>query len=74
MEKTTYNPVWQVKLSDNKFLVLSECSKGGYTLGQKIIAKDGENDIDIFLKGTVHIKDIDTLKEIYNKIGKIVEN
>lgn len=77
MEKTTYNTLAQIQLNDNKYLVISECIKDGsfcgYTIGQKVTAKDGNNNIDIFLKGTIQISGIDTLKEIYAKIGECIE-
>ena len=77
MEKTTYNPLAQIKLNENKYLVISECIKDGisygYTIGQKVIAKDGNNNIDIFLKGTIQISNIDILKEIHSKIGECIE-
>ena len=36
MEKTVYKEIASGKINENKSLVISECSRGGYTLGQKI--------------------------------------
>ena len=72
MEKATYKQISQVKINDNKYMVISECSKGGFTLGQKVIVKDAENTIEMFLKGAIHINSIDTLGEIRDAIDEII--
>ena len=73
MEKVTYNPICEIKLNENKYMVISDCSKGGYTIGQKVTVKDGSNSIDMFMKGAIHINDIDTMKDLRDKIDHIIE-
>ena len=73
MEKVTYNPIAEIQLNENKFLVISDCSKGGYTFGQKVIVKDGDKSIDLFLKGAIHINDKKVLESLRDELNKILE-
>ena len=74
MDKVVYEELGSIKISEAKYLVISKCSKGGYTIGQKMIIKDGDKTIEMFLKGAIHINNLETLKEISDCILEIAEN
>lgn len=66
MDKAIYKELSSGKINENKSLVISECSKGGFTLGQKLTAEDNDKKIFVFLKGAIHIDDIDGLINVRN--------
>lgn len=77
MEKITYKEIGSGKINENKSLVISECSKGGYTLGQKITVNDSGKKVDVFLKGAIHLDDINSLKNIrdaFNSVINVIES
>lgn len=55
--KITYDEIARGRISKSKNLVISKCSKGGYTLAQQVEADDDGNKISIFLKGAFRIED-----------------
>jgi hypothetical protein len=73
MEKVTYKEIASGSIGENKSLVISECSRGGFTLGQKLTVNDGGKNIDIFLKGAIHIDSIESLENICRAFEKALE-
>ena len=73
MEKITYKEIACAKVNENKSLVISECSKGGFTLGQKMTVEDNGKKIDIFLKGAIHLDSVESLENIRNAFEKAVD-
>ena len=73
MEKITYKEIASGLIGENKSLVISECSKGGYTLGQKLTVNDNGKNIDIFLKGAIHIDSFESLENVCRAFEKALE-
>lgn len=68
-EKIKYEEISKANISDAKNLVISYCSKGGFTLAQQMLAKDGNHEVAVFLKGAAHIKDIDALTRVRDAVN-----
>lgn len=68
IEKIRYDEVSRAKISQNRNMVVSRCSKGGYTVAQQLIAKDGKSEVAVFLKGAIHIEDVEALKRVRDAI------
>jgi hypothetical protein len=75
MSKVEYKEITRASISDKRHFVVSTCSKGGYTLAQTINTKDSETDEDmeIFLKGAIHVADLDYLYEVRDAINVAIE-
>lgn len=73
MNKVSYDEVVRVKMSDTRDVVISKCSKGGYTIAQKILIDKDEKPTSIFLKGAIKVNDIDGLKEIKETIDMAIK-
>ena len=75
MDKIEYKELGYASIKENRNLVLSECSKGGYTLAQQIIVDEGNRKTGLFLKNAIHIDDISglyNLRDVLNiAISKI---
>lgn len=67
--KIKYEEISKANISDARNLVISYCSKGGFTLAQQMLAKDGKHEVAVFLKGAMHIKDIETLTRVRDAIN-----
>lgn len=64
MSKIEYNELSSAEIQDNRKLVISECSKGGYTLAQQLEVNEGNGHIiNVFLKNAIHV---DNLNGLYN--------
>lgn len=72
-----YNELSTAQINDTKSIVISEYSKGGFTLAQKLCVKDGEKRIPMYLKNSIQIDNVDglhnlrdALNDALDKLGK----
>jgi hypothetical protein len=73
-----YNELSVAKINDNKNIVISECTKNenepnGYTLAQQVEVTDGGKRIKVFMKGAIHIKDVDCLYNLRDAIIQAID-
>lgn len=73
--RPTYKEVSRAQISKSKAFVLSECSKGGYTLAQQmsVIDETTGRPVTVFLKGAIHISNISTLEKISNMFQQALQ-
>ena len=75
--KIEYNELSKAKVSDSRNIVLSSCSKGGFTIAQQLEAKEDAKTTTVFLKGAFHVDDIHglyNLRDAVNLAIKLSEN
>ena len=73
MNKVSYEEIARVKMSDTRDIILSKCSKGGYTIAQKVMIDGDEKPVSIFLKGAIRANDIESLVNIKEMIEMSIE-
>lgn len=73
--RPVYKEVSRAQISKSKAFVLSECSKGGYTLAQQmsVIDETTGRPVTVFLKGAIHISNISTLEKISNMFQQALQ-
>lgn len=78
MSEMQYTKLSSAQIEESKNLVISEYSKGGYTLAQQITTTDNGKKLNVYLKGAFRIKDISGLYNLRDAlnvaIGKIEQN
>lgn len=78
MSEMQYTKLSSAQIEENKNLVISEYSKGGYTLAQQITTKDNGKKLNVYLKGAIRIKDVSGLYNLRDAlnvaIGKIEQS
>lgn len=72
-EKARYDEISKAKISTNRNMIVSRCSKGGYTIAQQLIARDGKNEVAVFLKGAIHIEDKEALERVRDAINVAIQ-
>lgn len=76
--KAEYEQLSSARVTKSKNIVVSKCSKGGFTIAQQLVVSDDQNEVSVFLKGAYHIRDIDALiavrDAIDEAIGKSIES
>lgn len=72
--KVQYDEISKAKIAENRNLVISSCSKGGYTLAQQLKVSDTEtsSSVSVFLKGAIHIKDKEALINVRDAINVVL--
>ena len=74
MSDMQYTKLSSALIQDKRSLVISECSKGGYTLAQQVVfvEEDGKKQ-NLYLKGAIHINSIDGLRNLRDAINVAIE-
>ena len=50
-----YTEISNAEITDTRSIVVSRCSKGGFTIAQKVNIKEGDMTTPIFMKGAFHV-------------------
>lgn len=67
--KIEYNEISRAKVSDSRNIVISTCSKGGYTIAQQLVAQEDGKTTSVFMKGAFHVDDVHGLYELRDAIN-----
>lgn len=73
MGRIEYNKLSSAVISEKRNIVISECSKGGFTLGQQMTVEDGKSKIDVFLKSAIHINNLEGLYNLRDALNVAIE-
>lgn len=68
-KKAHYTELSNAEITENRNIVISECSKGGYTVAQQLKA-DGTK---VFMKGALHIDNLDGLYNLRNALNIAID-
>lgn len=74
--RTEYTELARAKVTESRNIVISSCSKGGYTVAQQLEAKENNKTTTVFMKGAFHIEDthgLYNLRDAVNLAIKIAE-
>lgn len=69
-KKAHYTELSNTEITENRNIVISECSKGGYTVAQQLKA-DGTK---VFMKGALHIDNLEGLYNLRNALNVAIDN
>lgn len=67
--KAHYTELSNAEITENRNVVISECSKGGFTVAQQLKA-DGTK---VFMKGALHIDNLDGLYNLRNALNVAID-
>ena len=71
--KIEYNEISRAKVTDSRNIVISNCSKGGFTIAQQLEAKENDKTTSVFLKGAFHVDDLHGLYNIRDAINLAIK-
>ncbi|MBO5743912.1 MAG: hypothetical protein J6R68_06490 [Clostridia bacterium] len=74
--KIEYCELSKAKITDSRNIVISRCSKGGFTVAQQLEAKENDKVTTVFMKGAFHVDDVHglyNLRDAINLAIKMVE-
>lgn len=71
--KIEYHELSKAKVSDSRSIVISECSKGGFTIAQQLEAKEAEKTTSVFLKGAFHVEDVHGLYNLRDAVNLAIK-
>ena len=68
-KKAHYTELSNAEITENRNIVISECSKSGFTVAQQLKA-DGTK---VFMKGALHIDDLQGLYNLRNALNVAID-
>ena len=68
-KKAHYTELSNAEITENRNIVISECSKGGFTVAQQLKA-DGTK---VFMKGALHIDNLEGLYNLRNALNIVID-
>ena len=61
---TEYSEISSAKITDTRSIVISDCSRGGFTVAQRMDVTENNHTNRLYMKGAFHINDIHGLYEL----------
>lgn len=71
--KIEYGEISRAKVTESRNIVVSSCSKGGFTVAQQLVAKENDKTTSVFLKGAFHIDDVEGLYNLRDAINVAIK-
>lgn len=71
--KIEYNELSKAKVTDSRNIVVSNCSKGGFTIAQQLEAKENDKTTSVFMKGAFHVEDIHGLYNLRDAVNLAIK-
>lgn len=72
-QRIEYAELSRVRIAPSRNAVISECSKGGFTLAQQLEAPEGDSITSVFLKGAFHVEGLDELIALRDAVNIAIE-
>ena len=71
--KIEYYELSRAKVTDSWNIVISNCSKGGFTIAQQLEAKENDKTTSVFMKGAFHVEDIHGLYNLRDAVNLAIK-
>lgn len=71
--KIEYSEISRARVTESRNIVVSSCSKGGFTIAQQLMAKENDKTTSVFLKGAFHIDDVEGLYNLRDAINVAIK-
>lgn len=68
-----YDEICSAKVTDNRCIVISDCSRGGFTIAQRMDVTEDNHTNRIYLKGAFHINDIHGMYELRDALNYAIK-
>ena len=72
-QRVTYSEVSRAAVTDTRNVVVSTCSRGGFTVAQQVKVTESKNDSYLFLKGAIHVDDVEGLKRMRDALTVCID-
>ena len=71
--KIEYTELSKAKVTESRNIVVSACSKGGFTIAQQLEAKENDKTTSVFMKGAFHVEDIHGLYNLRDAVNLAIK-
>lgn len=71
--KIEYTEVSKAKVTEKRNIIISTCSKGGYTVAQRLDTEENGENVSVYLKGAFHVNDLQGLYNLRDAINMAIK-
>ena len=71
--KIEYSELSRAKVTDSRNIVISNCSRGGFTIAQQLEAKENNKTTSVFMKGAFHVEDVHGLYNLRDAVNLAIK-
>lgn len=72
--KTEYFELSKAEVSSSRNIVISNCSRGGFTIAQQLVAQEADGKVmTVFMKGAFHVDDEHGLYNLRDAINLAIQ-
>lgn len=71
--KIEYAEITRASVTESRNVVISDCSRGGFTIAQQVVAKEGDRETIVFMKGAFHVDDIHGLYNLRDSLNLAIQ-
>lgn len=71
--KIEYRELSRAKVTDSRNIVVSSCSKGGFTIAQQLEVKENDKTTSVFMKSAFHVEDIHGLYNLRDAVNLAIK-
>lgn len=71
--KTEYTEISKAAVTKSRNIVISDCSRGGFTIAQQVVAKEEDRETPVFMKGAFHVDDIHGLYNLRDALNLAIQ-
>lgn len=68
-----YNEISRAAITDTRDIIISDCSRGGFTIAQQVVAMEGDRAIPVFMKGAFRIDDLQGLYNLRDSLNWAIQ-
>ena len=71
--RTQYRELSKAKVTETRNAVISECSRGGFTIAQQLEAKEAGCVTTVFMKNAIQVDSVERLVDLRNAINVAIK-
>lgn len=69
-----YKEISSAKVTEKRTIVISNCSKGGFTIAQRMDVEEGNRMTPVYMKGAFHVDNIEGLYSLRDAINVAINH
>lgn len=69
-----YKEISSAKVTEKRTIVISSCSKGGFTIAQRMDVEENDKTTPIYMKGAFHIDSVNGLYSLRDAINLAIKD
>lgn len=73
MADTQYTKLSSAQIQETRKLVISECSRGGFTLAQQVTVDEGGKKTNVFFKNAIHVDSVEGLVNLRDALNVAID-